>query len=130
MREYKLLFDNDCQAAAKFLPEKRVITPGASLFLAKVEANDQEGLQALGRKEIPKFNSASRHSVRKKVSSLTAVRGLLPFPSATCPRLLRNSYRERALTNRASGTLSHCVRSIARGNPIRGPDARFVSIPD
>ena len=92
MREYKLLFDNDCQAAAKFLPEKRVITAGASLFLAKVEANDQEGLHALGRKEILKFNSASRHSVRKKVSSLTAARGLLSFPlsdlSETVTKLL------------------------------------------
>jgi uncharacterized membrane protein YebE (DUF533 family) len=26
MREYKFLFDNDSQAAAKFFPEKRVIT--------------------------------------------------------------------------------------------------------
>lgn len=26
MREYKFLFDNDSQAAAKFFPEKRVVT--------------------------------------------------------------------------------------------------------
>jgi hypothetical protein len=37
-------------------------------------------------------------------------------------------YLGRALTNRESGTRSHCVSNITRGKPMSGPVARLVSI--
>ena len=96
MREYKFLFDNDSQAAAKFFPEKRVITLAQAKLShatsdAKIVARARE-LEAIivtangddYEKEIKRFLQKSQRNDCYDLFGLVVI----PNPAATQERVL------------------------------------------
>jgi hypothetical protein len=96
MREYKFLFDNDSQAAAKFFPEKRVITLAqAKVYTAASDAEIVARARELGaiivtangddyEREIKRFLQKSQKNDCYDLFGLV----IIPNPAAIQERVL------------------------------------------